>query len=237
MKFKILIVVLVLIVVIPIVVNLITKIPFPYDGDIVAGNEADWVAFWGTDASALLTSFVTLFVLWRESRINALNLMIQRQEVFVKELQHDLREHIDVFDFVYLGSISMCNDSEIYTMISLYLRELNEKHMRASQQYNSWCMIHDSNEDKEYNIAYEQCCIAYMGKINRLTMRLFSLQSGSMQLNDFRLWLNTFNKEVVQDKEMYLQPLADKSVVLMQNAKSKLNKMQENLTAWVPLYK
>lgn len=222
------------IVLIPVIINFISYYPICPDKDIVAGDESDWVEFFGSYASALISAFITLFVLYREIRQNALNLMIQKQSSDIEMLERELDENLKSFDFVYLGSDISMIDVGILPRISDYLvLKYNDKHQKASQRYNSWRLMHDS-ESTEYDKAYEDCLKQYMNDINELTTLVIEITKTKVDINDWMYRCCTFNQKMKDHKEKYFQNLADASISLIKSKVDKLDKMRNQKSKLFP---
>lgn len=222
------------IVVLPIVINFIACIPSPFGTDVVAGDEGDWVGFFGTYVGALIGAAVTLFVLYREMKHNALNIMIQNQKNKIDELKRVFMESLSSFDFVYLGSeISLIPVDELPKISDYVLNKLNEKHRNATQIYNSW-MILFQGQMSVYEKSYKECLEQYMSDINEVTNKVRELKGQDITKEDFLIWAKKFNNLMAKHKEEYLQPLADASNKSLESEVEKLQRMRVQQSKLIP---
>jgi len=220
--------------VLPIIINFIARIPFPSGTDVVAGDEGDWVGFFGTYVGALIGAAVTLFVVYREMKHNALNIMIQNQKNQIDELKRGFVESLSSFDFVYLGSeISLIPVDELPNMSDYVLNKLNEKHRNATQIYNSWVILFQG-QMSVYEKSYEECLKQYMSDINDVTKKVRELKEQEITKKDFLIWAKKFNNLMVKHKEVYLQPLADASNKVLESEVEKLQRMRVQQSKLIP---
>lgn len=231
MKIKTSITIIIVCAFVPIIINWFGHYTL-CEKDIIAGDEGDWVAFWGSYGGALLGALVTLFIVWREGKINTLNLMIQRQEAYINELETELSEHISVFDFVYLGEVALYDRNELHSLSSHYIHELNKKHKDTTMMYNKWIWLH--TETSEYNNQFENCSIEYMRLSTLLTVKLHALQSGALDIQSFHVWLTSFCKKTTDAKKSCLEPLADTAQRLIKHELQKYSDMKLELSAFMP---
>lgn len=222
------------IVLIPVIINFISSYQICADKDIVAGNESDWVGFFGSYSGALLGAMITLYVVWRESKVNALNIMIQKKERSIEDLRAQLAERLNAFDFCYLGSISLHGSCLTPETITDYLIVINEKHQNATSLYNAWSILLSDNKYADYNSVYDTCYDTYVGCIDELTKILASYRTKEKSLTDLMNDLTKYNDDLRQVKRECLKLLQEESLRIIKVEEKKMNNMVEQLSKWVP---
>lgn len=222
------------VVLLPIAINFIVHTPFPSELDIVAGDEGDWVEFLGSYVGALIGASVTLFVVYREMKCNALNIMIQNKKTNIDELRRVFEKNISSFDFVYLGSeISLIPIDELPKMSDYILIKLNEKHANAIQIYNSWVILFQG-QMSEYEKLYKECLEQYISNIDEVTKNVTKLKNHVITKDEFLIWATGFNFAMAQHKKEYLQTLADASNNVLEYEIEKLQRMEAQQSRLIP---
>lgn len=221
-------------VILPIAINFISWCTLPCEKDFVAGNEGDWIGFWGSYIGALLGAGVTFYVLWCESKKNTLNIMIQDKEKQIECLRGELSRSLSSLDFCYLGSISLEGKQISKAVVSEYLMKLNDKHQNATSLYNSW-NVSSSNGYSGYNDKYTECYKKYVNCIDKLTRLLALYRSGELESEVFLNKLQEFNTDdALVAKVNYLQPLFDASIQIIDSEVEKKKDMIKELSSWHP---
>lgn len=231
---KIWCVIIVSVILLPALINFLASFTLPIEKDVVAGEEGDWVAFFGSYVGALIGAVVTLFVVYREMKCNALNIMIQNQKTHIDELSRIFVKNISSVNFVYLGSeISLIPLDELRMVSDYVLIKLNEKHMNATQIYNTWVILFQERMS-EYEKLYKDCLEQYMSDINEVTKNVRELKSRDITAEEFATWATKFNYKISQHKEKYLQSLADESNKVLKYEKEKLQRMEAQQSKLIP---
>lgn len=231
---KIWCVIIVSVILLPALINFLASFTLPIEKDVVAGEEGDWVAFFGSYVGALIGAVVTLFVVYREMKCNALNIMIQNQKTHIDELSRIFVKNISSVNFVYLGSeISLIPLDELRMVSDYVLIKLNEKHMNATQIYNTWVILFQERMS-EYEKLYKDCLEQYMSDINEVTKNVRELKSRDITAEEFSTWATKFNYKMSQHKEEYLQSLADESNKVLKYEKEKLQRMEAQQSKLIP---
>jgi len=226
-------VIVVSLILLPILINTLACFTLPIEKDVVAGDEGDWIGFFGSYIGVLLGAGVTLYVLWQEGKRNTLHIMIQRQEKYVENLRKDFAKHINGFDFCYLGNIALKINNRSNDTITEFLIELNNKHQHATNLYNSWILSQLENSSC-YNDKYETCYNKYIFFITELTELAASFRREEISLKDFMEKLQKFNNDFLKAKDSYLQPLNDASIQILDREVIKKNEMIKELSSWKP---
>ena len=231
---KIWCVIIVSVILLPALINFLASFTLPIEKDVVAGEEGDWVAFFGSYLGALIGAVVTLFVVYREMKCNALNIMIHNQKIHIDELNRIFVKNISSVNFVYLGSeISLIPLDELRMVSDYVLIKLNEKHMNATQIYNTWVILFQERMS-EYEKLYKDCLEQYMSDINEVTNNVRGLKSRDITAEEFSTWATKFNYKMSQHKEEYLQSLADESNKVLKYEKEKLQRMEAQQSKLIP---
>ena len=205
------VIIIVCLLLLPIVTNYIANTVLPVENDIVAGDESDWVGFFGSYLGAVLGAMVTLFVVWREGKVNTLNIMIQKKERSIEDLRAQYAERLNAFDFCYLGSISLQGGFLTSETTTDYLIVLNEKHQNATSLYNAWSILL-SDKYADYNSVYSTCYDKYVDCIDELTKMLTSYRANKKSLADLMNDLMKYNADLEQAKRECLIPLQQNSI-------------------------
>ena len=231
---KIRCVIIVSVILLPVLINFLASFTLPIEKDVVAGEEGDWVAFFGSYVGALIGAVVTLFVVYREMKCNALNIMIHNQKTHIDELSRIFVKNISSVNFVYLGSeISLIPLDELRMVSDYVLIKLNERHMNATQIYNTWVILFQERMS-EYEKLYKDCLEQYMSDINEVTKNVRELKSRDITAEEFSTWATKFNYKMSQHKEEYLQSLADESNKVLKYEKEKLQRMEAQQSKLIP---
>ena len=90
----------------PIALNFVLRQYTPWNIKVV-GTEIDWLNFWGTYTGAIIGASITLLAMYRESKRNALNIMINNQENYIKELKQQLENRVGGFSFLPIGNFEI----------------------------------------------------------------------------------------------------------------------------------
>ena len=107
MNKKLWITLIILALIIPVILNIIIASTNPLDSINIAGTEEDWVNFWGAYIGAIIGGLITLIPMKRETDRNALNIMINNQENYIKELKSQLGNNICNLNFKPIGDFEL----------------------------------------------------------------------------------------------------------------------------------
>lgn len=160
----------------PIAINFILLIPVFLP---IAGDDKTWLAFWGSYSSALITSMITLFVLYRQLmqnqkeneenrktnkeeneknrqlQINAIEYQTQIQ--WINNLKAIVREVYNAFNVIWLNEIYLIfestNDANNYTNSELVkdkIKQLYNKLNVTTDNFRLTVIGRDDPEEKKY---------------------------------------------------------------------------------------
>ena len=229
---------IILVLVTPVILNIVIGSTNPMDSIKVVGTEVDWLVFYGSYIGGVLSAILAFLTMWQSSKHNTLNILIQQQEAYIKELNNALSERISKLDFWYIGSISLHTpkeeSEEFYQKIPKVLDELNELSKDASRLYNAYGLLHNQTQDAEekaLNEFYEACVKEYKKRVDEMTLMLATVQNGRMTekhgdiYQSFRSDLANFNLELKKDKEHYTDVLFKKANSIIQAEEKKLEKL------------
>ena len=107
MKRKLWIILIILALIVPIILNIIIGSTNPLDSIKIVGTEVDWLGFYGAYIGALVGALITLYAMFRESKNNALNIMINNQENLIKDLREQLSARISTLTFSKIGNFAL----------------------------------------------------------------------------------------------------------------------------------
>ena len=139
MKRKLWIILIILALIVPIILNIIIGSTNPLDSINIVGTEVDWLGFYGAYIGALVGALITLYAMFRESKNNALK---NNQENLIKDLREQLSARISTLTFSKIGNFALYTTKENLpvdkSQIDSTLKELNDYHTKATQEYNAW---------------------------------------------------------------------------------------------------
>lgn len=220
---------------VPIVINLIVGTTNPVDCIKVANDDTGWLGFFGSYVGAIIGAMITLFVLYRESKNNALSIMIHNQENLIKDLKEQLAARIGTVDFGRLSNFAL------YTLktdepidrgrIDDTLKLLDDYHNVATQQGNAWGIAYADDEReivKQFNSSYLACIKQYQKDINDITRQLYDLKTNGQQ-DDFKKWLKTFCETLSGHQDEYTLKMYDFAKLWLQKEREKLESLQKHI--------
>lgn len=161
----------------PIVLNCVLGQYTPCNIEVI-GKEDDWLDFWGAYIGAIIGGLITLIPMKRETDRNALNIMINNQENYIKELKSQLRNNICNIKFKPIGDFDLPikgnNQSIDKNRVDDIIRGLNDTLDSAKNQLDSWCIIYSEETEKTENFkkAYRECIDEFENDIKEITVRL-----------------------------------------------------------------
>lgn len=248
MKKKIWIVLIIILALItPIILNIIIGSTNPLDSIRVVGTEDAWLGFYGSYIGGVLTAVIAFMTMWQSSKHNTLNIMIQQQEAYIKEMNNTLAERISKLDFWYIGSISLHTHEEeeekFYMRVPSEIDKLNDLSKDISRLYNAYGMLHSQTKniaEKDFNEFYETCVRQYKKRVDEMTIMLATVQNGrktaqhSEIYQSFRSELADFNLKLIDDKEHYTQVLFKKANSIIQAEEKKLEKLNREKKKMFP---
>lgn len=238
MNKKLWIILIILALVTPIILNIIIGSTNPLDSIKVVGTEDDWLGFYGAYIGALVGALITLYAMFRESKNNALNIMISNQENLIKDLREQLSTRIGAFMFGNIGNSALLTTKPDYTLtasdIIEMLIKLNDDVNHITSQCNSWGVIY-KNDPREivqkFNAAYIDCRNAYNGDVDEVTSRLNKLRPESREdVTKFNIWLKNFiANELVSHQQTYTKQMFDIANEWLKKEQEKLHNLQAQL--------
>ena len=204
----------------------------------IVGKEDDWLGFYGSYIGGVLAAIVAFMTMWQSSKHNTLNVMIQQQEAYIKEMNNTLAERISKLDFWYIGSISLHapekEKEEFYMRVLSEIDKLNDLSKDISRLYNAYGMLHSQTQniaEKDFNEFYEICVKQYKRRIDEMTRMLTTVKNGrdteehNKIYQSFRSDLADFNLKLADDKEHYTDVLFKKANSIIQAEEKKLEKL------------
>ncbi|MBO8483156.1 MAG: hypothetical protein IAB75_03445 [Bacteroidetes bacterium] len=222
----------------PIILNIIIGSTNPLDSIEIVGKEDDWLGFYGSYIGGVLAAIVAFMTMWQSSKHNTLNVMIQQQEAYIKEMNNTLAERISKLDFWYIGSISLHapekEKEEFYMRVLSEIDKLNDLSKDISRLYNAYGMLHSQTQniaEKDFNEFYEICVKQYKRRIDEMTRMLTTVKNGrdteehNKIYQSFRSDLADFNLKLADDKEHYTDVLFKKANSIIQAEEKKLEKL------------
>lgn len=232
------IIIIILALITPVILNIIIGSTNPLDSIKVVGTEVDWLVFYGSYIGGVLSAAIAFITMWQSSKHNTLNIMIQQQEAYIKEMNNTLAERISKLDFWYIGSISLHTyeeeKEEFYIRVSSEIDKLNDLSKDISRLYNAYGMLHSQTKniaEKDFNEFYEICVKQYQRRIDEMTRMLTTVNNGrdteehNKIYQSFRSELADFNLKLMDDKEHYTDVLFKKANSILQAEEKKLENL------------
>ena len=238
MNKKLWIILIVLALITPIILNIIIGSTNPLDSINIVGTEVDWLGFYGAYIGALVGALITLYAMFRESKNNALNIMISNQENLIKDLKEQLSTRVGAFMFGNLGNSALLTTKPGYTLttsdIIKMLIKLNDDVTHITSQCNAWGVIY-KNDPREivqkFNAAYIDCRNAYTEDVNEITIRLNKLCPENREdITEFNIWLKNFiANELVTHQQTYTKQMFDIANEWLKKEQEKLDNLRAQL--------
>ena len=238
MNKKLWIILIILALIIPVILNIIIGSTNPLDSIKVVGTEDDWLGFYGAYIGALVGALITLYAMFRESKNNALNLMISNQENLIKDLREQLSARISTFTFSKIGNFALYTTRENMSIdkaqIDRALKELNDYHSSATHEYNAWGVMYADDKReivKQFNDAYLECITQYHNDINTISRKLYDLKNPNLY-KDFNEWLKVFCDDLSEHQQKFVKELFGIATIWLQSEKDKLANLQKQLQSF-----
>ena len=222
----------------PIVLNYILRRYTPWNIKVI-GTEVDWLDFWGTYIGAIIGASITLFAMYRESKRNALNIMINNQENYIKELKQQLENRVGGFSFLPIGNfevhLSRNNRNVDKKQIDDIIKTLNDYYDRVLTQFNAWGVVYSSEDAamKKFNDAYVRCVNTYQDVVLTMINQLEKLKL-SGNIDNFNDWLNGFRDNLKQHQVDKTYDMFDATHEWLKIEKEKLDTMRKQLKSFFP---
>ena len=216
MKRKLWIILIILALIVPIILNIIIGSTNPLDSIRVVGAEKDWLAFYGSYLGALIGALITLYAMFRESKNNALNIMISNQENHIKDLREQLSVRIGEFMFGDIGNSALITTKPDYKFtasdIVEILIKLNDNVNHITSQCNAWGVIYNNDSRdivQKFNNAYITCRNVYNRDVDEITARLNDLCAENQEdIAKFNIWLKGFiATELMSHQQTYTKQM------------------------------
>ena len=238
MNKKLWIILIILALITPIILNIIIGSTNPLDSIRVVGAEDDWLGFCGAYIGALVGALITLYAMFRESKNNALNIMISNQENLIKDLREQLSTRISTFTFSKIGNFALYTTKENMSIdkaqIDIALKELDDYHSSATQEYNAWGVMYADDKReivKQFNDAYLECITQYHNDINTISRKLYDLKNPN-SCKDFNEWLKVFCDDLSEHQQKFVKELFRIATIWLQSEKDKLENLQKQIQSF-----
>lgn len=241
MNKKLWIILIILALVTPVILNIIIGSTNPLDSINIAGTEEDRVDFWGAYIGALIGALITLYAMFRESKNNALNIMINNQENLIKDLREQLSARISTLTFSKIGNFALYTTKENLpidkSQIDSALKELDDYHTKATQEYNAWGTMYADDTRKivkQFNTAYLKCITQYHNDINTISRKLYDLKNldSHEDFKNFNEWLKGFCEDLSEHQQKFVHELFRIAKEWLQFEKDKLDNLQKQLQSF-----
>lgn len=232
---------------VPLMLNCALGHNTPCDFEVV-GTEVNWLDFWGAYIGAIIGGLITLIPMKRETDRNALNIMINNHENYIKELKSQLRNNICNIKFKPIGDfdlpIKSNNQSIDKNRVDDIIRGLNDTLDSAKHQLDSWCIIYSEETGKTENFkkAYKECIDEFENDIKEITVRLGEILNDDErykrgQKEDWTLWIIAFRKKLKEHQETHRQTMLKAAQDWLKGEQKELDKLRNQLIAFYPRIK
>ncbi len=232
---------------VPIILNyaLGHKVPFNLE---VIGTEVNWLNFWGSYISAIIGGLITLIPMKRETDRNALNIMINNQENYIKELKSQLGNHICNLNFKLIGEVElpiMKNNQHIdENRVSDIIQRLNNTSDGVKSQLDSWCIIYSDETGKAGNFkrAYKKCVGEFIEDVKKITDILKDvINNKDKEIKEKKeQWTSqivAFRKELGEHQESHRQAMLNAAQDWLNEEQKELEKLRNQLKSFYPRIK
>lgn len=214
----------------------------------VIGTEVNWLDFWGAYIGAIIGGLITLIPMKRETDRNALNIMINNQENYIKELKTQLGSNICNLSFKPIGDFDLPikenNKSIDKNRIDDIIRGLNDTLDSVKNKLDSWCIIYSEETGKTENLkkAYKECVDEFDNDIKEITVRLEKILNDDErdireQKKDWTMWIIDFREKLKKQQESHRQIMLKAAQDWLKEEQKELDKLRNQLIAFYPRIK
>lgn len=232
---------------VPVILNCALGHNTPCDFDVI-GTEVNWLNFWGAYISAIIGGLITLIPMKRETDRNALNIMINNQENYIKELKSQLGNNICNLNFKPIGNFDLPikgnNQSIDKNRIDDIIRGLNDTLDSVKNQLDSWCIIYSDETEKTENFknTYKECVDEFENDIKEITVRLKEILNDDErykrgQKEDWTLWIIAFRKKLKEHQEAHRQTMLKAAQDWLKEEQKELDELRNQLKSFYPRIK
>ena len=184
----------------------------------------------------------------RETDRNALNIMINNHENYIKELKSQLGNNICNLNFKPIGDFELPikenNKSIDKNRIDDIIRGLNETCDSVKNQLDSWCIIYSEETGNAGNFknAYMKCVDEYEKDVKEVTDRLEEILNDNEkdireQKKDCAIWIITFREKLKKQQESHRQIMLKAAQDWLKEEQKELDKLRNQLIAFYPRIK
>lgn len=231
----------------PIALNCILGQYTPCDIEVI-GKEDDWLDFWGAYIGAIIGGLITLIPMKRETDRNALNIMINNQENYIKELKSQLGNHICNLSFKPIGDVELPitkNNQHIdENRVNDIIQRLDNTNDSVKSQLDSWCIIYSEETGKAgtFKKAYKECVDEFGEDIKQITDILKDvINEKESDIREKKVgWTNqivAFRKELEEHQESHRQAMLNAAQEWLKEEQDKLTEFQNQLKSFYPRIK
>lgn len=228
----------------PIALNYILGQYTPWNIEVI-GKEDDWLDFWGAYIGAIIGGLITLIPMKRETDRNALNIMINNQENYIKELKSQLGNHICNLSFKPIGDVELpITKNNLYideNRVNDIIQRLNNTNYSVKSQLDSWCIIYSEETGKAGNFknAYMKCVDEYEKDVKEVTDRLEEVLNDNErdireQKKDWTMWIIDFREKLKEQQESHRQIMLKAAQDWLKEEQKELDKLRNQLIAFYP---
>lgn len=232
---------------IPVVLNCALGHNTPCGVEVI-GTEVNWLNFWGAYISAIIGGLITLIPMKRETDRNALNIMINNQENYIKELKSQLGNHICNLNFKPIGDFDLPikgnNQSIDKNRVDDIIRGLNDTLNSVKNQLDSWCIIYSEETGKTENFkkAYKECVGEFIEDVKKITDILKDVinKKGREIREKKEEWTSqivAFRRELIEHQESHRQAMLNAAQEWLNEEQKELDKLRIQLKAFYPRIK
>ena len=231
----------------PIVLNCVLGQYTPCNIEVI-GKEDDWLDFWGAYIGAIIGGLITLIPMKRETDRNALNIMINNQENYIKELKSQLGNNICNLNFKPIGDfelpISKNNKGIDENRVNDIIQRLNNISNSIKTQLDSWCIIYpeDTDEAGNFKKAYNKCVDEFENDVKKITDILEDRTNDKNRdikerKEDLERQIVVFREELKEHQEAHRQTMLKAAQDWLKEEQKELDELRNQLIAFYPRIK
>ena len=231
----------------PIALNYILGQYTPWKIEVI-GKEDDWLDFWGAYIGAIIGGLITLIPMKRETDRNALNIMINNQENYIKELKSQLGNHICNLSFKPIGDVELpITKNNLYideNRVNDIIQRLNNTSDSVKSQLDSWCIIYPEETGKAGNFknAYKECVNEFGEDVKNITDILKDVindkeRNIGEKKENWTREIVAFRKKLEEHQESHRQTMLKAAQDWLKEEQGKLIEFRNQLKSFYPRIK
>ena len=229
---------------VPIMLNCALGHNTPCEFEVV-GTEVNWLDFWGAYIGAIIGGLITLIPMKRETDRNALNIMINNQENYIKELKSQLGNNICNLNFKSIGDFELPipknNKGIDKNKTDIIIKQLNDYQDNARTRLDTWNIIYpeDSGVMGDFNKAYRECVEEYDADVKSMQENLHGLRNSENRETEeyYKGQIIDFRNKLAEHQKVQREKMLEKAKKWLKEEQDELTELRNQLKSFYPRIK